>query len=205
MYISNPNEIFTHAQLDLVSPQTLMPGFRGELATFSRAFFLFFFEPTSRQSLTVFPAQLLDLCLISVKSCSRFSDFVLLLCTIFSFPFPHPPIAQEFFCCLFFISDFTELLQCPLHCGIGVFIRLPRGSHFFGHPNDLWFSFRTFLAAFNPSALFVFCQHLQFFHCCERRLSISPGVLASSTCPAFEFWPPVNGRGVPANLRWPPS
>ena len=62
MYTSNPNEIFTHAQLDLVSPPTLMPGFRGELATFSRAFFLFFFEPTSRQSLTVFPAQLLDLC-----------------------------------------------------------------------------------------------------------------------------------------------
>ena len=61
-YSSTLPEIFSHAKRVWIPPQTVMPGFRGGLATFSRTFFLFFFYSTSRQPLTVCPAQLLDLC-----------------------------------------------------------------------------------------------------------------------------------------------
>ena len=89
MYISNFNEIFTHAKFDLVTPQTVMPCIQGPLAIFIANFLHLFpsnigiaSHPSCQQSFWTFATS-------GVKWCSMFSALVSLLCTIANFGVPH--------------------------------------------------------------------------------------------------------------------
>ena len=77
---------------------------------------------------------------------------------------------QKFFCSFFFFffADFWgSLSQSPASC----VHRFSHRGQFFRHDKNFWFSFCTFLAAFNRDTSLVFCQQLPVLPLCERLLS----------------------------------